>query len=328
MRSVGLIKKKRCKVRPLFYKKSNQNPDHTDGNYTERLYTPTFITKETLNQNEIIYFIVDCWHHRIIFSKDLYAPISNWNILTDAIAGPHSLACDGDLLITEDTGRNALMVFKYIGNGLFNFNQYIQNIGIRPHRTIYDEASKLFYIIGGFSQNIVAIKNDGGTARIIYNKQLEVLKDCYVRSIRIIGNKMYFVAANTEIIICNYLDASYKIENKINLQPICSGLSGANDIWKHEDYYYLTASPKKFIRFRSTDIQTGKYEDLYDITDMKGTPYYLQVFDGRVFLPEITEYSRIRSFLIKNNSISDLKTLFDFGPPQPEDIKRYCIMPK
>lgn len=294
--------------------------------YKHRLYTPTYITKEILGNSTIFYFIVDCWHHRVIYTKNINLPINKWDILTDDIAGPHSLASDGELIITEDTGRNALMVFKYMENGKFNYNQYIQNIGSRPHKTIYDNKTKLFYSIGSFSQNIIAIKNDSGTARIKYNINIPELRDCYIRSIKIIDDKMYFVSAHDEIIVCDYINASYEVIDKIK---IGSEFAGANDLWKYEDYYYLTSTPKKFIRFKHfDDIESGNYEDLYSKIQFKGTPYYIQEFDNRFYLPEISEYSRINSFKIDNNEIKDIQTLIDCGQPTESSINRFYSMPK
>jgi len=43
--------------------------DYTQAAWEERLYTPTTIT-----QISDFYFIVDCWHHRIIYSKEVEAP--------------------------------------------------------------------------------------------------------------------------------------------------------------------------------------------------------------------------------------------------------------
>ena len=44
--------------------------------FRARLYTPTFIEK--LNGR---YFIVDCWHHRIIHASDLNTPLVRWQTL-------------------------------------------------------------------------------------------------------------------------------------------------------------------------------------------------------------------------------------------------------
>ena len=75
--------------------------------YRARLYTPTMITRLLGT-----YFIVDCWHHRIIHSRNLHAPLVRWKTLDDDIAGPHSIATDGTFHVAEDTGRHGLFVYR------------------------------------------------------------------------------------------------------------------------------------------------------------------------------------------------------------------------
>lgn len=58
------------------------------------LYTPTMIQKVGND-----YFIVDCWHHRIIYNDNLRDKISAWKTLTEDINGGHTLAYDGELYI-------------------------------------------------------------------------------------------------------------------------------------------------------------------------------------------------------------------------------------
>ena len=58
------------------------------------LYTPTMIQKVGSD-----YFIVDCWHHRIIYNNNLRDKISAWKTLTEDINGGHTLAYDGELYI-------------------------------------------------------------------------------------------------------------------------------------------------------------------------------------------------------------------------------------
>ena len=53
-------------------------------NYTkmwkENLYTPTQFQKIGNK-----YFIIDCWHHRILYSSEMDAPVSGWRILTSDV---------------------------------------------------------------------------------------------------------------------------------------------------------------------------------------------------------------------------------------------------
>ena len=56
--------------------------------------------------------MVDCWHHRIIYNDNLIDPIINWKTLTEEIAGPHSIASNGNLYLTDDTGNHQVLVYK------------------------------------------------------------------------------------------------------------------------------------------------------------------------------------------------------------------------
>jgi hypothetical protein len=55
---------------------------------------------------------VDCWHHRIIYNANLIDPIINWKTLTEEIAGPHSIASNGNLYLMDDTGNHQVLVYK------------------------------------------------------------------------------------------------------------------------------------------------------------------------------------------------------------------------
>ena len=285
--------------------------------YEKRLYTPTYITK-ILNGDEEIYFIIDCWHHRVLYSNDVKKDIGRWSILTDDIAAPLSLATDGELYIIEDAGRNGLVVYK-IFKGIFNYNQYMSDIGSRPHKTIYDTISNTFFCIASFSQNIVAIRNDHGTARIKYNYKLSFLKDNYVKSISIIDGKMYFLSANGEIFVCVYLDESYDIVEHYDV-----GID-INDLQKYGDFYYLTGN-KTFIRFKCFEsLLKDDYENLYDKLKIKGSPYFLNFFDGYLWVTEIDQSSAVK---LVDISVDNIQVLFDFGEPNKNDIVRFCKLPK
>lgn len=60
--------------------------------WKEQLYTPTHIEKI-----DECYFIVDCWHQRVIYSSNLTEPIINWNTLSDTLGNPHSISSDGNV---------------------------------------------------------------------------------------------------------------------------------------------------------------------------------------------------------------------------------------
>lgn len=303
--------------------------DH-DESYQTRLYTPTYVTKIDNN-----YFIVDCWHHRIIYNKNLHDPIAQWKVLTNDIAGPHTIVSDGKILIAEDTGRHRLFVFQKIPvitddemmefepnntNKEYELTQILSDIGKRPHRIIYDEKTKLFYVIAAISQQISAIKDNNGVAEILYTKKLPFLKQAYTRSINIINDEMVFVSGPGKITFTTYQDGKYQVIKQYDVPPAFSEM---NDMVKINDYYYITASPRMFVRVKNLEnFGKGDYEDLNHQVGYKGTPYFFNKIDDRFFLPEITEYSSIISFKISNNKIQDVINHYDFGLPTQASIDR------
>src|SRR5207253_2289201 len=120
--------------------------------YRSRLYTPTFLDR--LGDE---YILVDCWHHRVLVGTNLNTPISAWRTLVSNLSGPHSVATDGELLLIDDTGRDRVQVFR---NG--RRAQVVDGLGRRPHRTLYDSATRAFYVLASESQQLTRLINRAG----------------------------------------------------------------------------------------------------------------------------------------------------------------------
>ncbi|MEV5025898.1 hypothetical protein [Paenibacillus sp. LPE1-1-1.1] len=283
-----------------------------EAQYSSRLYTPTFITKISG-----IYFIVDCWNHRIIYSRNMNEPISKWKTLDDDIAGPHSIAGNGTTFIAEDTGRNRLFVYTLTPKG-FKKTQIIDGIAIRPHRTIYDPSNMKFYTLSANSQTMYVLKNDKGVISVERKLKLDFQENTYTRSFSIINGEMYFVSGPGKVSVVNYKDDSFEV---IKQYRVPDEYAAMNDIKKLGDFYYITVYPKKIVRLKDLS-DFNKAENIYDVIGFKGTPYYMSYFDGRIFIPEIDSNSGIKSFVLRANEIKDVKTLNDSGPPNDAVIQR------
>jgi len=285
----------------------------SDKMYSDRLFTPTFTTKIAG-----IYFIVDCWNHRIIYSRDIDQPIKNWKTLDDDIAGPHSIAGNGTIFVAEDTGRNRLFVYTLTPKG-FKKTQIIDGIEGRPHRTIYDPATKKFYALTSTSQTMYILEVKDGKVFIENKVPLEFLEGAYVRSFSIINEKMFFVSGPGKVSVANYMDGNVFLENQYDVP---SEFSEMNDIKKIGDYYYVSIYAEKMIRLKDLS-NFNEYEDIYDKLGFKGTPYYMTYFDGKIFITEIDSSSGIKSFRVKDRvDIIDIETLNDFGPPNNAVLER------
>ena len=299
--------------------------------WEHRLYTATHITKLVGT-----YFIVDTWHHRILYSHFPYDDLTQWNTLTDNIGGPHSIATDGDIVVYDDTGYGNLRAARYFNLDHFgveiegNADEYemVYDVGMRPHRVIFDEGTDSFYAISSGSQEIIRLTNERGRLVIRHREELTLLNRAYTRSMSIIDGRMFFVTRGHGIIETTYRDDVYEVVQTF-LMP--TALDDLNDLFKSEaGWFYVTASPGAIVRARSIeDISAGRYEDLAESLGTEGTPYYLSEVDGRIFVPQITEHSGIISFSDSDpGPIADIDILYDFGPPVPADEYRKGLYPR
>jgi len=296
---------------------SNNPPGVVKKNFRDKLYTPTFIQKI-----DNLYYIVDCWHHRIIYSDTIERPIYSWNILDENIGGPHSISGDNNYLFAENTGYNSIKVFKRNAGDGYNFHKELSGVGIRPHKIEYCAETKLFYVIGSQSSEVYCFKtcNDSDNIILHFVKELGFLSNSYTRSIRIIDDKMYFVSGNNKIVITSYKDEKFSILSEYSVP---NELSSMNDIYKKDNWFFITATPKKFVCTQNLNgLVEGCYIDLYKKYNFMGTPYYFSDFDGFTYLPEITEYSSITRFKIRGCELYDFERVHDIGKESKESIER------
>jgi len=307
--------------------KANKQSEHLDiveicqanrKEFRNRLYTPTLIQKI-----DNLYYLVDCWHHRIIYSDTVERSIASWNVLDENIGGPHSVVSNGDYMLTENTGYNSIKIFrrnrKVEG---YYFHKEVFDIGIRPHKIEYCPQTEMFYIISSGSSDLYCFKIDKVSDRVILHfvKKLYFLNNSYTRTIRIIEDKMYFVSGNNKIVVTSYTDEKFKV---ISEYPVQNELADMNDIYKNGDWFFITATPKKIVCTQDlNNLKNGKYIDIYKNYGFKGTPYYFSDFDGYTYLPEITEYSSITRFKIRDGIFLDFERIHDFGKPSIESIER------
>jgi hypothetical protein len=288
--------------------------------YTHRLYTPTWITKISE-----LYFIVDCWHHRIIYSNEADRPIGEWKTLDDDLAGPHSIVSDGSIYVAEDTGRHRLRVYVKDAEG-FKVRQIVAGVGNRPHRVRYESGSKLFYAVGSIDQSIHVFRNVDDRLRRVRSRKIGELGAQYTRSITIRDGKLHFVGAD-DIVICRILGEDVEYLSRL---PLAAAYRGSNDLYFLPDGSGLFSStPRKLYFFKALEeLSAGNAVDISRI--VRGTPYYMDDFDGGIWIPEITEYSRIVRYGMKGQSVdfADRHVLFDFGRPTPASESRFAALPQ
>jgi len=291
-------------------------------NWRLRLYTPTQITKTNHG-----YFIVDCWHHRILFSKENHENILNWEVIDENVAGPHSLIGIKNKIIYEDTGRGNLVVKNFSGDD-FSDTTVINNIGNRPHRVIYDEDKKLSLVLNSGSRTLSILDFEKEEKRLINTLHLEFLEGSYSRSISLIDSFLYFTSGPNAIFKTTYSKDSIEV---IKEYPVPEGFESMNDIFKSSNgwLYFTSSSNSKIVRSKSfVNFSSGNYQDLTLKLGVKGTPYYLSEFDDRIYFTEITESSGVIWFKdTPSDQILEKGKKMDFGEPNNQNILRRSQFP-
>ena len=286
-----------------------------------RLFAPTQIRKL-----DSTYFIVDCWHNRILYNNRLDETLTRWSLFADDLAGPHSIASDSEFFVVEDTGRNSVRAYRRRVDGTFHLVQILGGVGDRPHRVEYDATSSAFYVIASCSQEITKLVKKGNLLHLEYKKRLPFLSSSYTRSFTILDGFMLFISGPGAMFKASYLDDSYAVLDTIVLPK---RLHSMNDLFKTSSYYYLTATPRSMFRSRSIEgFCIGEWDDLYSVLRLSGTPYYLTEFEGRIFVPQIDEFNGIISFIEDGPGISDGHVVFSSGAPIASDWKVRSALPK
>ena len=282
------------------------------------LSVPTYIT-----QIDGVWFIVDCYHDRVIYSEELGLPIEDWKIMIGMTSQPHTIASDGKVYLLDDTENNRVIVFEK-ANGRFIATQYFEDIGDRPHYTVYDEKTSTFYVWSSESGEMYLFRHTKDSTKMYLTeiRKIDQLSNLYVRSFTIIGDEILFVSGISEdrspgtILKCDLntftVKQSYTVPDE---------LAGMVQIMPIEDKFYITISTDLYgnqdyatiVRTSSLeDLSEGRYEDIYsDYFVGGGTPYYISQVGDTYYLTEhrLPGHS-IWSFKTKDGEITDVTALY------------------
>lgn len=243
-----------------------------------KLYTPTFITKALGH-----WFIVDCWHHRVLFSRGdtLDEEVAMWNDL-DAFASaqhkpmriPHSLATDGEVVVVEssvggsDGGNHSLLVYIPTPAGGFDFVEEVVASATgarRPHRVVFDKETSAFYVyftspphLSKFVRERGEIAGGGKWLRRVLSVNLPFMKGVYARSFAIVDGMMYITAGPGAVWQVAVSPASsaggggVKPLRAFSVKPLGFTKGKMNDIAFIEGWWYATSTvPCSIVRFRN-----------------------------------------------------------------------------
>jgi hypothetical protein len=238
-----------------------------------------------------LYFIVDCYHNQVIYTDTLGIPLKDWKIMTSDIERGHTVASDGELYLVDDTERSRVLVYKYDGKA-FVLTQVVDNVGIRPHYIVYNEMDACFYAWSSMTGEMCVFERDGDTDQIRLNRVMSIkeLNGYYVRSFTIIGDSIYLVSGNGQI-----LEVSRSDFTILQRYPVPEQLAGMIQILPIDGGFYITISTDAsgnqncatVIYTESlSNLASGAYKDIYSYFINIGTPYYMGVVDGRLCLTE------------------------------------------
>lgn len=286
------------------------------------LNVATYITKA-----DNTYFIADCYHDRIIFSDTLTEPLTEWSVLTDEVHYAHTIASDGLMLLIDDTENNRLLAFQRTDEGYVH-TQTLENIGMKPHFVQYNEKQQVFMAWSSITGEMYLIKrysmpNEQGVYPLYIEKVLKIeeLYGVYVRSFTIIDDEIYFVSGhnNQKIIKAAINDSSDAFEILAEYS-VPDALAGMVQLYKIQDYYYITVSTDNtenqdyatIIRTKSPgSLKTGDYEDIYAQFGLSGgTPYYINEIEGRYYMTHHRTGENIIAFDVNNNTIENIQIIF------------------
>ncbi len=287
-------------------------------NYDSLLSVPTYITRV-----DDVWFIVDCYHNRVLFTDKLGTPIDQWNIMCNKAYYPHTIASDGTVYLIDDTELNRILVYEKV-DGVFINTQVLFDIGNRPHYCAYDEISDTFYVWSSGTGEMYCLRRQADTSTVYLTdiKKIEQLSDIYVRSFTIIGDEVYFASgvspsgARPQILVCD-ID-TFAVKRAIDVPDEMAGMV---QIMPIDDMFYITVSTDitgnqdyaTILRCKSLeDLAEGQYEDIYSEYFVGGgTPYNLSKVDDTYYLTEHRlKDHQIWSFKVENKEVTQVTSVY------------------
>ena len=293
-------------------------------NIYNTLNVVTYITKA-----DGMYFIVDCYHDRIIYSDSIEKPLAQWDVLTDEVHYAHTIATDGVTFLVDDTENHRLLAFQKLDGSYFH-TQTLDGIGLKPHFIAYHEKERAFMVWSSITGEMYIVKrhdvpDEAGVYPLYVEKIIKIdeLYGVYVRSFTIIGDTIYFVSGynNQKIIKADILRKNEEIDFEITERyDVPQNIAGMAQLYKIQDYYYITVSTDSnenqdyatIIRTKSLeDLSAGEYEDIYDKFGISGgTPYYINEIEGRYYMAHHRTSKNIIAFDVNDNVIENVEVVY------------------
>lgn len=262
------------------------------------------------------YFIADCYHNQVIYSRTLETPIKQWRVMTNDVSLPHSIESDGQVYLVTDTENHRVLVFEW-KNGRFQNTQCLENIGVRPHYIEYDEQTQSFFVWSSMTGEMYILKREPHTGRVCIQeiRQIKELAEYYVRSFVLADEQVLFPSGDNGYMIL----ADKETLEVVGRFPVTAEIAGMAFVQLIGSYFYMTVSSdisydqSKATMIRTKDLNSladGEYEIIYDKFPTDGIPYYIDSINGLYYMTNHSSKKSIWRFAVENDEIGYVGSVY------------------
>lgn len=291
------------------------------------LYTPTMIKKCGEK-----YFIVDCWHHRILYSDILDFSVDCWSVFDMGLQNPHSIAFDGTYYVIDNTDKDEIKVYEKKEND-FQFVSSLHLAG-RPHKVVYSTKMNRFLVLLSKIPAIAITGVDKGKAKL--NKIVEWdIPNIYCRSIKIIDDALFLISSERKIFKLDYENETLALINSYTMPLELYGMADLecwNGKWLISNYTNEKGEIESKIVYSESleNIESGRYK--YFDAGTKGVPYFFEKIDSSLYITMIDRESAILKVvqndenlfgeILYNNSVIDGADLLTRFANERSNVKK------
>lgn len=241
------------------------------------------------------FYIADAYNNQILHTSNVNNSPDGWKTVGRDLYRPHAIASDGTIYLVVDTDNNRIVTYTKAEAG-YQLVESIENVGIRPHYVVYDNATKQFYVWSSMTGTMYIYKRaDKGLNLVLkQTKTVKALEGQYTRSFTIQNNTIYFPCVGTSAIYA-VNKSSFQVKA---VYSVAAELSEMVQVIRVQNYYYLvtSANPARegtvAMVARSKTLEgfgNGSYENIGSaFGELDGIPYYItQGEDGHFYTPVI-----------------------------------------
>lgn len=290
-------------------------PGEVYGYDAENVYQEHFFVPTQVYQYGGEFYIADAYNHQILHTNNVNNAPCGWKTVGMGLYRPHAIASDGSIYLVVDTDNNRVVTYTRTESG-YQLVESILNVGVRPHYTVYDQATGQFYVWSSMTGTMYIYKRNKNslTLTLKSTKRIPALDGNYTRSFTIDGGTIYFPSVGKSAVYA-VNKSSFKVKA---IYPVASELGEMVQLLHIQNYYYMVtsanpATEKSAMLVRSKTLSgfgDGSYEDIKgSFGDMDGIPYYItQGEDGHFYTPVIegTGNAYICSFDIDKDVITNV----------------------